>query len=145
MPRQVVLVAGPPCGGKSTLVGQFTQPGDRILCVDTFAREAGSPDDHNHAGRHYRAGEDRFWAEAAQLRRLRGVRAWIIRCAPAAEDRRELARVAGVTKTIVVVPPYEVARRRAVHRDRPPDATLRAIDSWYRRYTPGFGETVRTR
>jgi hypothetical protein len=93
----------------------------------------------------YRAGEDRFWAEVERVRRNRFVRAWIIRCAPTAEDRRQLAWLAGATQTLVLAPPLAVLRHRALLRDRPPNATLLAIDSWCRRYTPGRGETVRTR
>lgn len=142
--RSVVLVCGPPCGGKSTWVGQNARPGDLVLCVDTFAREAGSDVTHNHAGRYYRAGEDRFWTEVEQIRRARDVRAWVIRCAPTALDRHQLARASGATRAFIVAPPISVVRRRAIHRDHPPDATLRAIDSWYRRYTPGRGQLIRT-
>lgn len=140
-----MLVTGPPCGGKSWLVAQHARPGDLILCVDTFAREAGSGVAHNHAGRYYRAGEDRFWAEVERVRRGRDIRAWVIRCAPTFEDRRQLAWAVQATRTLVLAPPIRVVYRRAIARDRPPEPTLRAIGSWYRRYTPGRGETVRTR
>lgn len=130
-----MLVTGPPCGGKSWLVAWHAQPGDLILCVDTFAQEAGSDVAHNHAGRHYRAAEDRFWTEVERVRRARAVRAWVIRCAPTVQDRRQLAGLSRATKTLIVAPPIQVARRRAIRRDRPPEATLRAIDSWYRRHT----------
>ena len=137
-----MLVCGPPCGGKSWLVAQHAQPGDLVLCVDTFAREAGSDVVHNHAGRFYRAGEDRFWTEVERVRRSRDVRAWVIRCAPTREDRRQLAGLSRATRTLVLAPPIRVVYRRAIARDRPPEATLRAIESWYRRYTPGRGEQV---
>lgn len=131
-----MLVCGPPCGGKSWLVEQYAQPEDLILCVDTFAVKAGSDVEHNHAGRYYRAGEDRFWTEVERVRRARTVRAWVIRCAPTVQDRRQLAWLSRATRTLVLAPPIRVAYRRAIARDRPPEATLRAIDSWYRRYTP---------
>jgi 5-methylcytosine-specific restriction protein A len=133
--RQVVLVCGPPCGGKSWLVDQHAQPEDLILCVDTFAVEAGSDVPHNHSGRFYRAGEDRFWTELEQVRRTRAVRAWVIRCAPTLTDRRQLAVASRATRTLVLTPPIRVVYRRAIARDHPPEPTLRAIDSWYRRHT----------
>jgi hypothetical protein len=117
-------------------VEQYAQPEDLILCVDTFAVKAGSDVEHNHAGRYYRAGEDRFWTEVERVRRARTVRAWVIRCAPTVQDRRQLAWLSRATRTLVLAPPIRVAYRRAIARDRPPEATLRAIDSWYRRYTP---------
>lgn len=141
--RRVTLVCGPPCGGKSWFVREHVGDGDLVACVDTFAVEAGSEVPHNHAGRFYRAGEDRFQQVCAQLGRDRYATGWVVRCAPAARDRVELAQLIRASRVVVMLPPIQVAHRRALLRDGAGfDTTRRAINSWYRRYQPGRGEFV---
>lgn len=141
--RRVTLVCGPPCGGKSWYVREHAGPGDLVVCVDTYAVQAGSEVSHNHAGGFYRAGEDRFQQVCARLGRDRLATGWVVRCAPAAAGRVELARLVRASQVVVLLPPVQVAYRRARLRDGTAyQATWRAIDSWYRRYQPGRGELV---
>lgn len=137
----MTLVCGPPCGGKSWYVTEHAQPGDLVVCVDQLAQQAGSPATHQHAGRHYRAAEDQFWPLCARIGRSRRGTAWIVRCAPSPADRVELAGLVRATAVLVLLPDPALAARRARQRPDPAD-TMRAIDSWYRRYQPARGDHV---
>lgn len=140
MTRSVTLVVGPPCSGKSTYVEQHAQPDDLVLCVDTFAQEAGSPVTHSHEGKYWQAGEKRFQELCDELNVQKDITAWVIRSVPESEEREELALRIGATSVIVLLPELYVAYERALNRADVPDidvpATIRAISSWFRRYRP---------
>ena len=142
--RQVTLVCGPPCGGKSTYVTDHAKPDDLILCVDTLAQAEGSLVTHNHTGSHYGRAEKRFLELCRQVRSTQDVTAWVIRCAPEPQMRRDLAASVGATRSIVLLPNIQVAAARALERDPGSyQATWAAIRSWYARFRPGPFDEVR--
>lgn len=140
--RQVTLVCGPPCAGKSTFVTGHAQQGDLVLCVDEFAQAEGSPVEHNHTGHFYGLGQKRFTEACRQVRQIPDAQAWVVRCAPEPKARRDLAVVVGATRCVVLLPPIQVVGERAKQRDDAYEATWAAIRSWYARYRPAYFDTV---
>jgi hypothetical protein len=113
MLRQVVLVAGPPCAGKSTYVAQRRQPGDIVLDQDAI-------------------GADAFKRGLARVGLMTEGRAWVIRCAPGALARAELAKRIRATDVVVLIPtPGELSRRGAGRPDT--RRVVGAIREWFRR------------
>lgn len=132
--RQVILVCGPPCGGKSTFVVKNADPDDTILCIDTLAQRLGSPVTHNHTGSMYGNAEKHYWEMAGRIARHPTIHAWVLRCAPEPEERMRLAQAVRATQCVVLLPPIQVAATRARLRDADPGATIAAISSWYGRW-----------
>jgi 5-methylcytosine-specific restriction protein A len=145
MSRQVTLVCGPPCAGKSTFVTEHAQPGDLVICVDSLAQGEGSPVTHNHTGHFFGLGQKRFTELCRQVRQTPDVTAWVVRCAPEPAARRQLAVQVGATRCVVIVPPIQVVGVRAKERDGEQyTVTWAAIRSWFGRYRPAyFDETIR--
>jgi len=144
MVRRVTLVCGPPCGGKSTYVAEHATEGDLVLCVDTLAQAEGSTVEHNHTGSHYGRAEKRFLELCRQARSTPEITAWVVRCAPEPQMRRDLAASVGATRSIVLLPNIQVAGERAKARDGVDfPATWTAIRSWYQRFRPApFDEVL---
>lgn len=132
--RQVTLVTGPPCSGKTTLVEHHAKPGDLIVCFDRLARRAGSSNRHRHT-REQRA------AAGAQFRHLcttlpdRDGTAWVVRCAPTPDERAELAAQVQATRVVVLKPPMAVCLHRAQLAGREPRVPG-VIRRWYATYGP---------
>lgn len=139
----VTLVTGPPCAGKTTWVRQHAHPGDLIVCHDTYAQRAGSPRRHDHAP-HHSAHARRAWDHAVtQLAAAPDPdrHAWVIRCAPTAAERRDLADRIHADHVVVLLPPRDVALRRAAH-DHRARRTFGVIHGWYRSHQPAPGDHV---
>ena len=130
--RSVVLVCGPPCGGKSTYVEQHKQPGDYVVDFDHFARLAGSPRQWMHSREFGDAAEAMFWQAVDYVAASDDERAWVIRSAPEWEARTELAERLRADEVVLIDPGIDVCLDRA--RDRP-WGTVRAIRWWYARLT----------
>jgi len=110
----VILVAGPPCAGKTTHAQQHAEPGDYILDQDEIGQRA----------------------MQQYLTRIRtGVpslaTAWVIRCAPGAEARAQLATELNASQVILLQPTLDVLLERAKARPNPA-GTMRAIREWPR-------------
>lgn len=135
-------MCGPPCAGKSTFVTEHAHQGDLVVCVDSFAQAEGSPVEHNHTGHYYGLGQKRFTELCRQVRQTPDARAWVVRCAPEAKVRRDLAVAVGATKCLVLLPPVHVVGQRAKDRDDAYETTWAAIRSWYQRYTPAYFDTI---
>lgn len=68
---------------------------------------------------------------------------WVIRCAPTADERGDLARQINAGAVIVLIPPRHVALARA-HAARREARIHTAIRRWYATYQPRDGDTVIT-
>lgn len=145
MTRQVTIVCGPPCAGKTTWVASHAAASDTILDVDTLAKLCGSDRDHGHEGRYYRDAQTEFWALCETVR-ISNVTAWVIRGAPDPQARKKLAKACGATRTIVLLPPRDVLHMRALERDTGVSGTavdtMRAITKWHNRYKPARGDVL---
>lgn len=145
--RAVTLVTGPPCAGKTWHVQQHANPGDVVVCLDLFAREAGSTRRHNHSPEHYELAEDAYAHHVHRLGLVpdgQDLTAWLVRTAPEPDARARLARAVRATEVLVLLPPQALVLARAQQRGGDVDRTCRVIDRWYRRYRPGEGDRVVT-
>lgn len=104
-----ILVAGPPCAGKSTYVREHASPGALVLDQDVIGRKAMN---RHLAAIHRTVGE-----------------VWIIRCAPGEMQRAALARRLGCDDVVLLCPDIETLHERAASRDNPA-AARQAIRNW---------------
>ncbi|WP_052684692.1 hypothetical protein [Lentzea aerocolonigenes] len=135
--RDVVIVTGPPCAGKSTFVAARAAPGDLVLDFDRLAVELGSPHPYDHPP------AIRTAARTEIERRLSAAesgRVWVIRSAPHLNDRAALATRLGASRVVVLAVPAEIAKHRA-HADARPAWTAHAIDRWWSAYRPSSTDT----
>lgn len=139
--REVVLVAGPPCGGKTTFVRSNAAPEDVVLDFDDIARQLGSGQRWTH-GKTFRAGADEaMWERMTAVRAMTEDRAWVIRCLPDAGERQLMARWLGANRVVVCLPSQETLMRRAQQRPRRID-TVKGIRQWLSRYSPASCDEV---
>lgn len=113
MPRSVILVAGPPCSGKTTYVAARAKPGDVILDQDVIGATA------------MRQG-------LTQVAGMTSGTAWVIRCCPGPQRRATFARQIGATDTVLLTAPAEELIARAAHRPTP-RRHIQAVRDWLRR------------
>lgn len=139
--RHVTLVTGPPCGGKSTWVERHARPGDVLVCFDHLARRAGSRNTHRHTREQRHAAGAAFRRLCEQLAERDDVRAWVIRCAPTAAERAELADQVRADEVLVLRPPLAVALRRAEAARREPRVAA-TIRRWYAIHELGPGDRL---
>lgn len=128
--RQVVLVCGPPCSGKSTYVRQRAERGDLIVDYDDIAQRLGSPRTHGHDYRYHRRVESVIARALAALEQGKHDRAWVIRSLPVEADRTALARRIRA-EVVVIDAPDDVLLARARQR-RDASKTVAAIAEWRR-------------
>lgn len=133
--RLVVVVAGPPCAGKSTLVDRLKWPGDLVADFDVVASGLGSAGKWSHSTSVATAAERRMEALVDEAVGLDAGRAWVIRCAPDGCIRGSLAERLRAHRVLVLKPPLGTLLARARLRPRH-DETVRAILRWFDRYTP---------
>lgn len=112
MTADIVLVAGPPCAGKTTYVADHAQPGDLVLDQDVIGPTA------------YDRALDQLVAEPRP--------AWVIRCLPGPTAREAFAQRIGATRTVLLQPDTEVLIARAAARPEPARHTA-AVRSWLAR------------
>ncbi len=140
MTRHVTLVCGPPCAGKSTWVREHAARTDLVVCFDLLARAAGSRGEHRHSHAHRAQAGTAFRRACAELA-TRDRTAWVLRCAPGAAERAQLAERVRADTVLVLMPPLTVALARARTAGREPHV-LPAIRRWYAAYSPNPGEQV---
>ena len=128
MTRQVTIVCGPPCAGKTTWVRERAQAGDLVVDYDDIARRLGSPRQHDHGPRYHRRVEAVIARALAGIEAGRHERAWVIRSLPSTTERDALARRLSAS-VVVLDEPDEVLHERARRRDNP-SRTIRAIREW---------------
>lgn len=130
MTRHVVLVVGPPAGGKSTWVRERAAAGDTVVDFDAIAREVGSSGAHRHSSGAVAK------ALAVQKRRERAVAAmtdgtaYVIRVASDPAERAALAARLRADRVHVVDPGRGVVEGR-MGPDRP-ESARREVERWYR-------------
>ncbi|WP_410676677.1 AAA family ATPase [Amycolatopsis sp. cmx-4-68] len=118
--RHVVLIAGPPCGGKSTLAGQLAQarPGI-VLDRDVIARGLGSTRRWLHEAALTERAEQIMAGEMARIGQATDVIAYVVRSVPTPRARAELAHQLRADVVYVVDPGMGECLRRATADARP--------------------------
>jgi hypothetical protein len=111
--REVILVAGPPCAGKTTYVAAHARPGDLVLDQDELGARV-------------------MQRAVVRVAAMPAGRAWVIRCAPNPERRQQLAEQIRADRVVLLVPPMEVLHERAKQR---PDIRrqMQTIRAWFAR------------
>ncbi|SEB43457.1 AAA domain-containing protein [Amycolatopsis tolypomycina] len=134
--RHVVLIAGPPCAGKSTLAGQLaqTRPGI-VLDRDVIARGLGSTRGWLHEAALTERAEQIMVGEMARIGAADDVVAYVVRSVPTPGARAELAHQLRADVVYVVNPGMGECLRRATAGGRP-QGTHAGVREWYRRYGP---------
>ena len=134
---EVTLLWGPPCAGKSTLVGELAERGDVILDPDLLHAALSGLGPHEHddtVTKFVRAA----WNEV--LRQLQGEhsgRGWVIAGVPTRAQREELSSV--VTSSRLVYADRITCHDRATDAGRP-DSWHTFIDRWHDLYEPTLPE-----
>ncbi|MFB9721195.1 AAA family ATPase [Planobispora longispora] len=138
---RIVLVAGPPCAGKTTYVQHQAIDGDLVLDLDAIARDLGSTRYWHHDAATMARANAVMRREVLRLAATRRGRAWIIRCVPNGRTRTGLARMVRADEVVVLLPPGRTLVRRAQARPDPV-GTIRSINDWLARYTESPLDTV---
>jgi predicted kinase len=133
MAARVVLIAGPPCAGKTTLALQLAEPDDLVVDRDAIARQLGSRRTHMHGQYVTRLAELRMRAMLVQLQAgdFTGT-AYVVRCLPVRAQRDAIAHRLGA-EVRLLDPGLAECLRRATVDGRPP-GTVQAIHQWYARF-----------
>jgi hypothetical protein len=132
---RIVVIAGPPCAGKTTFADLVAGPEDVVLDFDVVARELGSPVLWSHP---------EPWRSRAEADMQAAVRwavlepseatAWVIRTAPRPRQRAELAE--RWNARVYLLNPGERECRRRARADGRPAGTSTSIGEWFSRYAP---------
>ncbi|UUV34392.1 ATP-binding protein [Amycolatopsis roodepoortensis] len=132
--RHVVLIAGPQCSGKSTLATNLAaeRPGI-VLDLDVIARGLGSTRGWLHDEPVMARAEAIYQGELGRIVAAHDVVAYVVRSAPAARARADLAARLRADVVYVLDPGMGECLRRATVDGRPA-GTHAGIRQWYRRY-----------
>jgi predicted kinase len=130
--RNVYLVCGPPCSGKSTWVEQRAQPNDLVADLDVIARSMGSPAQWIHPPAIAREADAVMADLEQQAADLTHGTAYIIRTMPRGDTRALVAEWLRA-KVVLLDPGQHVCIDRAIGRPR---GTVSVIRRWYRTFTP---------
>lgn len=121
----VIVVAGPPCSGKTTYVQAHATPGDLVVDYDQLAAALGSPDTHDHPEALHPFALEAREAVLARLRRPNHLRrAWLVTTSHTPEQLVEAAEV------IELEVEQAEAHRRARAAGRP-QLWHELIDDWF--------------
>jgi hypothetical protein len=127
--REVILICGPPCAGKTTLALHLQQPGDTLLDRDLIARAFGSRHQWRQGARMRKAAEAKMRSGLDRVARMTTGRAVVVRCLPDQRDRAALAHMLGA-EVRLLDPGIDECIRRAQGDHRPP-GTIASIHEWY--------------
>ncbi|HYN37221.1 MAG TPA: AAA family ATPase [Actinomycetota bacterium] len=129
---EVVLVAGPPCSGKSTYVRDHARPGDLVLDWDRLNEAVSlepNGDPRNRSLSWY--ANTLFDAALAKLENdpEKIEKAWVVSCAPTPESRRKFEH--RFNATVVVMETTKAECQKRLPADRPYRRALQlAIEAW---------------
>lgn len=129
---RVVILAGPPCSGKTTMARRLAQPGDLVLDRDELAQRLGSPRRWMHEYRYGVAAEQLMQREIRRLAWGIAGNAYVVRCLARGAERRELAAL--LQAEIRLLDPGEDECVRRAVAGRRPHGTIEGIRRWYRQY-----------
>lgn len=136
----IVLLAGPPCSGKSTLARlESGWHGGEVLDWDDIRAELTGLETHDHGPNPDEVlpvVESIYQDRARQL--VGAGLVWMIRSAPTKQNRAMLRRLYGVVPVVLAVP-IEECLARLEASDRPESAKQYyrpAIVRWWERYVP---------
>lgn len=129
MTREVHLIVGPPCAGKTTYVTEHARPGDIVVDWDQLARKAGSPRHHDHAPEYAHQATRLRWELEQQITHMTTGRAWVIRTLGDPTQRADAAQRLGAEITIIDPGGAECITR--AHQTGRPTDTDEAIVRWY--------------
>lgn len=136
---RIVVLAGPPCSGKTTLAHTLATEHDTVLDYDDIARALGSPHQWLHPEPWRTAAEHDMQAAIAQAAaHPNDGTAWVIRTAPRPNQRAALAQQWNA-KVYLLNPGRAECTRRA-KADQRPSGTSKSIGEWYYRYSPWAGD-----
>lgn len=131
----VVVLAGSPCSGKTTLAHHLAQPDDVVLDYDDVAHSMGSPVQWLHPEPYRTGAEQELQAQLAQAyAHPSDATCWLLRTAPHPTTRMALAQ-AWAAQVYLLNPGERECRRRAREASRRA-GTGQHIGSWYHRYRP---------
>lgn len=141
LPARTILIAGPPCSGKTQYVAEHRGPDDMVLDFDTIARDLGSPVLWLHPQPYRALAEQTMRTQLSALPGSGPHTAWVIRSAAPARVRAIAAKKIRATQCIVINPGLATCLDRAAADSRP-DGTVEEIRRWYAKYTPWSGDTL---
>lgn len=135
--KQVYIVYGAPCSGKTTFVNDVAEKSDIILDIDRLysAIKAGCCGEYekpNELLTNVFALRD-CMLDMIKVRRGKWHNAYIIGGYPLQGERERLADSVGAIKTIFIDTPKDVCIARAAQKS---DEWKTYIDQWFERYTP---------
>jgi len=114
-----ILVAGPPCGGKTTYVQTHAQPGDEVVDYDAIVAEGGTSQD---------------WRRRVDAPPTPGKDRWVIWTAPMRQHRGRF-RAMHDAEVVVVWAPEDVCMARA-KVSRPAIWAEKYVPGWFRSFEP---------
>lgn len=133
---RVILIAGPPCAGKTTHALQLARGRDVVLDRDLIAKQLGSDRTHMHHARIARLAEQHMQTRLDELRRsTRDGTLYVVRSLPGQHARR--AWTARYHARLVLLDPGIGECLRRAHLDGRPRGTVSAIRQWYEREAAG--------
>lgn len=121
----MILVAGPPCGGKSTYVREHAGPGESVLDFDDLVEEIAGV-------RYSRDPEVTDLALEEWCRRL-PVSDWVVWTAPRRAQRGRLRGQFGAVVTVVTASEAECLRRATAER---PESWQQLVRDWFAAFEP---------
>lgn len=125
------LIAGPPCGGKSTYVLDQAEPADVVLDFDDIVEELGGD----------RYSLDARVRQQAQLEFRRRLPAahWVIWTAPRRAQRARFQSQWNAAVVVVMADPAECLRRAELAR---PPQWQQLVRRWFAEWQPGVRERI---
>ena len=127
--RNVYLIYGPPCSGKTTYVQDHAKPGDLIIDWDQLAIEAGSQREHDHQPHHAKAASRRRMELETLAANMRHGTAWIIRTLGDPQERQQAAD--RLNAQLVRIDPGGATCIDRAHATGRPATTDEQIIRWY--------------